>query len=332
MAHRRRRPLRRGAARRRIRSAPSARAPARASCATELALGRCCSPPSRRLALLAPSERALSPLGAVGLIAAYAIAQQVQFDVGAGYTVPEPARAHADALRWRRRRSCRCSSRPACWSGGCRRYLRREVASRRAPSSCCPTPGTRSAPAAGHGRARAGARSVSRLARPGPRPRRAGRSSTPASPCCAIWLALGSPPQLQLRPLGWMLAVDVALAPVGVLAGVAAQRQPLAVAARAAAHGPARPLRARAARAHRQGARALARLPRHRSAHERPARGRRRLHRRRAQPRRRRAGACGRRRPRARRARPPQPRVRRAAARHRQDPRAPTRSSTSPAS
>ena len=75
------------------------------------------------------------------------------------------------------------------------------------------------------------------------------------------------------------------------------------------------------ARAHRPRARAVARLPRHRAADERPARGRRRLHRRRAQPRRRRARARGRRRARPQRPRPAQPRVRRAAARHRQDPR-----------
>src|SRR5919197_166987 len=40
------------------------------------------------LALVAPSERGLSPVGAVALIAAYALTQRVQFDVGAGYTVP----------------------------------------------------------------------------------------------------------------------------------------------------------------------------------------------------------------------------------------------------
>ena len=35
-----------------------------------------------------PPARALSPLGAIALIAAYALTQRVQFDVGAGYTVP----------------------------------------------------------------------------------------------------------------------------------------------------------------------------------------------------------------------------------------------------
>jgi HD-GYP domain-containing protein (c-di-GMP phosphodiesterase class II) len=45
-----------------------------------------------------------------------------------------------------------------------------------------------------------------------------------------VWLALGVSPQLQLRLLGWIYAVDVALAPIGVLAGVAAERTPVAVA------------------------------------------------------------------------------------------------------
>src|SRR6266540_7572341 len=40
------------------------------------------------LALLGPSGRELSALGAIGLIAAYAVAQQVQFDVGPTYTIP----------------------------------------------------------------------------------------------------------------------------------------------------------------------------------------------------------------------------------------------------
>jgi putative nucleotidyltransferase with HDIG domain len=45
-----------------------------------------------------------------------------------------------------------------------------------------------------------------------------------------IWLALGTPPQMQLRLFAWVLTVDAALAPVGILAGVAGESQPLAVA------------------------------------------------------------------------------------------------------
>ena len=65
------------------------------------------------LAILAPSERSLSPLGALGLIAAFVVAQQVQFEVGIGYTVPSQL-VLMPMLSWRRRRSCRCSSRPVC--------------------------------------------------------------------------------------------------------------------------------------------------------------------------------------------------------------------------
>ena len=137
-----------------------------------------------------------------------------------------------------------------------------------------------------------------------------------------IWLALGTPPQMQLRLFAWVLTVDAALAPVGILAGVAGQHQPLAVVLVLPIMGLLA-FFARERRAHIDKALALvARLPRHRAAHERPARGRRRLHRRRAQPRRGGARPGRRRRPRPRRARPAQPRVRRAAARHRQDPRA----------
>src|SRR6185437_12955521 len=40
------------------------------------------------LALVAPSSRTLQPLVALGLIAVFAVAQQVRFEVGIGYTVP----------------------------------------------------------------------------------------------------------------------------------------------------------------------------------------------------------------------------------------------------
>jgi putative nucleotidyltransferase with HDIG domain len=43
-------------------------------------------------------------------------------------------------------------------------------------------------------------------------------------------LEIGISPELQLRLLVWIYAVDVALAPIGVLAGVAAERTPVAVA------------------------------------------------------------------------------------------------------
>ena len=54
----------------------------------EIALGALLIVAVAALAVLAPSVRHVSLLGAAGLIAAYALAQQVRFDVGAGYTVP----------------------------------------------------------------------------------------------------------------------------------------------------------------------------------------------------------------------------------------------------
>ena len=40
------------------------------------------------LALVAPSQRGLSLLGTVALVAALALTQRIQFDAGTGYTVP----------------------------------------------------------------------------------------------------------------------------------------------------------------------------------------------------------------------------------------------------
>src|SRR3954467_2614178 len=54
----------------------------------ELACGALLLAAVAALALLAPSERALEPIAALGLIAVFAVAQQVQFEVGIGYTVP----------------------------------------------------------------------------------------------------------------------------------------------------------------------------------------------------------------------------------------------------
>jgi HD-GYP domain-containing protein (c-di-GMP phosphodiesterase class II) len=44
------------------------------------------------------------------------------------------------------------------------------------------------------------------------------------------WLAIGVPPRLQVRLLGWMILVDVLLAPAGLLAALAGASSPLAVA------------------------------------------------------------------------------------------------------
>jgi HD-GYP domain-containing protein (c-di-GMP phosphodiesterase class II) len=195
---------------------------------TNLALGALLLAAVAALALLAPSERMLSPLGAIGLIAAYAIAQQIQFDVGAGYTVPSqlvlmpmlllappalvPLLVAAGLL-----------------AGRLPRYLRRETHASRL-AFVLPDTWHAVGPAV----------VMAALA--------------PAQPDLGDWSVLalaliaqvgcdagvtvvrdrivhGVPPRIALRFLGWVFAVDVALAPVGVLAGVTAQRQPLAIAA-----------------------------------------------------------------------------------------------------
>jgi HD-GYP domain-containing protein (c-di-GMP phosphodiesterase class II) len=195
---------------------------------TNLALGALLLAAVVALALLAPSERVLSPLGAIGLIAAYAIAQQILFDVGAGYTVPSqlvlmpmlllappalvPVLVAAGLL-----------------AGRLPRYLRRETHPSRLAFVL---------PDTWHALGPAVVMAVLAPAYPG----------LGAWPVLALalvaqvifdagtgvlrdWIVDGVPPQLALRLLGWVFAVDVALAPVGVLAGVAGQRQPLAIAA-----------------------------------------------------------------------------------------------------
>src|SRR5512144_1919352 len=54
----------------------------------ELACGALLVAAVATLALAAPSARTLQPIVALGLIAAFAVAQRVQFEVGIGYTVP----------------------------------------------------------------------------------------------------------------------------------------------------------------------------------------------------------------------------------------------------
>ena len=110
-----------------------------ASCATDAGLGALLLVAVVALAVLAPSARALSPLGAIALIAAYALAQRVQFDVGAGYTVPSQLVFDADAAARAARRSSRCSSRRACSSAACRATCA-ATSTRRAWPSSSPTP------------------------------------------------------------------------------------------------------------------------------------------------------------------------------------------------
>ena len=112
--------------------------------------------------------------------------------------------------------------------------------------------------------------------------------------------------------------VDVLLAPIGLLAALAAADAPLAALLVLAAVPAAARLRERARGADPAQPRARPRVPRHRAAAARPARGRRRVHR---PPHRgrRRASRAGRRGDAARRGHAARDRDGRAAARHRQD-------------
>jgi putative nucleotidyltransferase with HDIG domain len=179
------------------------------------------------LALVAPSSRTLQPLVALGLIAVFAVAQQVQFEVGIGYTVPTqlvlmpmlilappalvPLLVAAGML-----------------VGRLPSYVRGEVHPSRV-AFVLPDAFYAVGPA---------------LVMAALAPVHVGLEDWPvlavalaAQAVCdagftglRIWLALGTPPQMQLRLFAWVLTVDAALAPVGILAGVAGQRQPLAVA------------------------------------------------------------------------------------------------------
>jgi putative nucleotidyltransferase with HDIG domain len=193
----------------------------------ELACGALLLAAVAALALLAPSGRALQPIVVLGLIAAFAVAQQVQFEVGIGYTVPTqlvlmpmlilappalvPLLVAAGML-----------------IGRLPSYARGEVHPSRV-AFVLPDAFYAVGPA---------------LVMAALAPGHVGLEDWPvlalalgAQALCdagftglRIWLALGTPPQMQLRLFAWVLTVDAALAPVGILAGVAAQSQPLAVA------------------------------------------------------------------------------------------------------
>jgi HD-GYP domain-containing protein (c-di-GMP phosphodiesterase class II) len=204
----------------------STRLPAR-ELRVELALGALLLIAIAALAVLAPSGRSLSPLGAVGLIAAYALAQEVRFHVGAGYTVPTQLVLMPTLLL----------APPALVPlliaagllvGRFPRYLRGQTHASRVAFVL---------PDAAHALAPAVVMATLAPAHPG----------LEAWPILALalvsqlvfdasfatlrdWLALGVPPQLQLRLTAWVFAIDVALAPIGVLAGVTGERTPLAVA------------------------------------------------------------------------------------------------------
>jgi putative nucleotidyltransferase with HDIG domain len=179
------------------------------------------------LAVAVPSERALSPLGAAALVAAYALTQRVTFDVGPGYTVPSqlvfmpmlvlappalvPLLVAAGFL------AARMPS-----------YVRGTVHPSRlvfvlADSAYALGPAV-----------------VVALVAPG----HIDLDSWPALAAALVAqaacdagvtmlrdrLSHGVPPSVTLRLFAWVFAVDAALAPAGVLAGVAGESRPFAVA------------------------------------------------------------------------------------------------------
>jgi HD-GYP domain-containing protein (c-di-GMP phosphodiesterase class II) len=200
---------------------------ARRELLTELGLTALVLASVAAIAAIVPSARAISVLGAAGLVAAYAIAQQIQFDVGPGYTIPTQLVLMPTLLL----------APPALVPllvaagllvGRLPRYLRREVHPSRLAFVL---------PDAGHA---VGPAAVLALLAP----TTIGLANWPvlalalvAQALCDAGvgmardrLAYGVSPQLMLRFTAWVLAVDVALAPVGVLAGIVGQSEPLAVA------------------------------------------------------------------------------------------------------
>ena len=75
---------------------------------------------------------------------------------------------------------------------------------------------------------------------------------------CGCASGSGMDPRAELRGFAWVYLVDAAWRPVGLLAALAGRAHPALLVARAAARGPARDLRARAARPDRQRAGAAA--------------------------------------------------------------------------
>jgi HD-GYP domain-containing protein (c-di-GMP phosphodiesterase class II) len=179
------------------------------------------------LALFAPTERVLSPLGAAALIAAYALTQRIQFDAGAGYTVPSQL-VFVPMLVLAPPALVPLLVAAGFLAGRMPAYLRRDVHASRL-AFLLPDTWHAVGPAA-----------VMVLA-----PAHPGLGDWPvlalaliAQVACDAGVTVVRdgiihrvPPRVALRFLEWVFAVDVALAPVGVLAGIAAQRQPLAIAA-----------------------------------------------------------------------------------------------------
>jgi putative nucleotidyltransferase with HDIG domain len=179
------------------------------------------------LALLAPSDRHVSILGAAGLIAAYAVAQQIQFDVGPGYTIPTQLVLMPTLLL----------APPALvpllvaageLAGRLPGVARRELH----PSRLIFVPAD-----ALYALGPAAVIAAFAPARPGLGDWPVLAFALVAQAGCDVGVSMirdrfahGVPPQLLVRLMAWIFAVDAALAAVGVLAGIAGETEPLAVA------------------------------------------------------------------------------------------------------
>jgi putative nucleotidyltransferase with HDIG domain len=179
------------------------------------------------LALAVHSERTLSPLGAVALIAAYSLTQRVQFDVGPGYTVPSQL-VFMPMLVLAPPALVPLLVAASFLVGRLPSYVRGTVHP------------TRLAFVLADSFYALGPAAVVALWAPG----RIDLDDWPVLVVALVAQALcdagvtvlrdklahGVPPTVSLRLFGWVFAVDAALTPVGVLAGVAGESRPFAVA------------------------------------------------------------------------------------------------------
>ena len=209
-------------------------APARAAVAVprrelavEVLLGLVLIATAAALASLFPSDRHLSLAGAAGFIALYAIAERVRFQVGAGTTssgevafIPMLLLAPPAAVPLLVAGGLLISRLPA--------YVRRTKHLSRAPFALADalfTLGPVTVIAAlAPGDPKLALWPVYLLALG------AQVGVDVAAGTLREWLAIGVPPRLQVRLLGWMVLVDLLLAPAGLLAALAGASQPLAVA------------------------------------------------------------------------------------------------------
>jgi HD-GYP domain-containing protein (c-di-GMP phosphodiesterase class II) len=180
------------------------------------------------LALVAPSQRGLSVLGTVALIAAFSLTQRIQFDAGTGYTVPSQL-VFMPMLILAPPALVPLLVAAGFLVGRLPRYLRGDVHPSRLVF-VLPDALYALGPAV-----------VVALFAPGAM----GLDDWPVLALALVAqgvcdagvtvvrdkLSHGVPPSVALRLFVWVFAVDAALTPAGVLAGVAGQPEPLAVVA-----------------------------------------------------------------------------------------------------